>query len=127
MKRHVQQGFTIVELLIVLLFVALLASITTPLLMSPMERAEESVLKEDLYVIRKAIDDYYSDHGRYPVGLDELVEKRYIRRIPIDPMTNSASSWVGVRSTEDQNIEGIFDVHSGTDKKNREGQSYKEW
>jgi general secretion pathway protein G len=108
-KRGGRRGFTLIELLLVLLIVALLASLVAPVVTGSIQRAKESTLKEDLYVMRKAIDDYYADSGKYPELLSDLVTKQYLRRIPRDPLTESAETWVLVRSDGG----GIVDVRSG--------------
>jgi general secretion pathway protein G len=118
-------GFTLIELLIALLLVALLASLVTPIVTSSIHHARESTLKEDLHVLRKAIDDFYSDTGRYPESLELLVEKRYIRKIPIDPTTDRADSWIIVRG--DGKNSGIMDIHSGSDQESTDGSRYQSW
>ena len=118
-------GFSLVELLLVLFVIALLASLVAPVVTGNIQRARESTLKEDLYVMRKAIDDYYADTGRYPENLALLVEKRYIRKIPIDPITEKANTWVEIRG-EGQNA-GVADVRSGSDEKSTDGVAYRDW
>lgn len=121
-------GFTLVELLLVLLLVALLASIVAPTVTSGLQRSRESTLKHDLRVMRQAIDDYYSDHGRYPAALQELVDARYIRRVPIDPLTNTVDSWVLTQADQDgEQVTGINDLHSGAEGQSIDGTSYKDW
>jgi general secretion pathway protein G len=120
------RGFTLVELLIVLTVVALLAALVTPVVSSSMQRAKEAVLKENLYSLRKAIDDFHADIGRYPQALDQLVEKRYIRKVPLDPVTDRNDSWVEVSADADSGG-GIIDIKSGADGTSMEGQSYRDW
>src|SRR6185312_11269908 len=91
LPRH--RGFTLIELLLVLFLVALLASLVGPALTSGIQRARESALKEDLHVLRKALDDYYADNGSYPPELQVLVDKRYLRNVPVDPFTDRGDSW----------------------------------
>lgn len=122
-----ERGFTLLELLFVLLIVALLASIVGPVLVNSIGDAEESTLKEDLHVLRKAIDDFYADKGRYPAELQELVERRYVRRIPLDPLTDRNDSWVLIRSVDDKGEGGIMDVRSGSDLKAGDGTPYQDW
>ena len=119
------RGFTLVELLVVLLLVALLASLVTPVVMQSISRAKESTLKEDLFVMRKAIDDYYADKGGYPDDLDTLATERYIRRVPVDPITE-ARDWVLVQS-DDPEQTGIVDVNSAADARASDGSRYNEW
>ena len=119
-------GFSLVELLLVLFVVALLASLVAPVVTSSIHRARESTLKEDLHVLRKAIDDFYTDTGRYPESLAQLAEKRYVRKIPIDPMTEQANTWVEIRG-EGQNAGGVVDVRSGSEEKSIDGVAYRDW
>lgn len=123
------RGFTLVELLLVLLLVALLASLVTPVVTGTIVRARESTLKTDLYALRKAIDDHYADHGAYPQELDELVRKRYLRRIPPDPITEKSDTWVVLRSDEAAagKTNGIHDVRSGSAERASDGSYFKDW
>ena len=114
-----------VELLLVLFVVALLASLVAPVMTGSIQRARESALKEDLYALRKAVDDFYADTGRYPESLVQLADKRYIRKVPVDPMTERVNSWVEIRG-EGQNA-GIIDVRSGSEEKSPDGVAYKDW
>jgi len=109
----------------VLFVIALLASLVAPVVTGNIQRARESTLKEDLYVLRKAIDDYYADTGRYPENLALLADKRYIRKIPIDPITERANTWVEIRG-EGQNA-GVVDVRSGSEDKSADGVAYRDW
>lgn len=119
------KGFTLMELLLVLMLIALLASIAAPVVTKSIQRAKESTLKESLFVVRKAIDDYYADNGRYPADLKDLVSDRHIRKIPVDPLTETDSSWKLIR---EKNTEGnIIDVKSGSDAKARDGTAYQTW
>jgi general secretion pathway protein G len=123
------RGFTLIELVLTLFIVALLASLIAPIVTGNIPRARESTLKQDLYTLRKAIDDYYSDNGGYPPDLETLVKKRYLRRIPVDPMTGQADSWIPLRAETgaDGTGGGMRDVHSGSDEKGSDGVSYREW
>lgn len=121
------RGFTLIELLFVMVIAALLAAIVGPVLVSSIGNARESTLKEDLFVMRKAIDDYYADNGKYPGELADLTGKRYLRRIPTDPLTDRADSWVLVRAMSDDGAGGIVDVHSGSDSAARDGTLYRDW
>lgn len=126
-KRCRRGGFTLIELLLVLLLIALLASLAAPVVTGSIHRAREATLKENLFVLRKAIDDYYADAGAYPAELDVLVEKRYIRRIPVDPVTEHRDSWFLVRAEDARGQSGIVDVRSGSEEKDGNGVPYKEW
>ncbi len=122
-----KRGFTLVELLLVLLLVALLASLVAPVVTGGIQRARESTLKEDLYTLRKAIDEYYADMGAYPAELEELVRKRYLRRIPNDPLTEKRDSWVLVWSEDDKAGKGILDIRSGSQERASDGSYFKDW
>lgn len=117
-------GFTLLELLIVLTLIGLLATIAVPMYNNSIVKAKESVLKEDLFVMREAIDKYYADNGAYPSDLSALKEKKYIRTVPVDPFTSSADTWVKVSA---QGEEGVFDIKSGSDQSGRNGVPYAEW
>ena len=105
-------GFTLVELMVVLTVIALLLSVVVPDYMGRMRRAEEAVLKENLVVMRDALDKHYADAGKYPGALEELVAKRYLRSIPPDPFTQSPGTWVAVPPSDPQKG-GVYDVRSG--------------
>jgi general secretion pathway protein G len=124
-----RRGFTLVEMLLVLMLLALLATLVTPVVTGGLSRARESTLKADLYALRKAIDDYYADTGAYPPELEELVTKRYLRRIPPDPVTESRDTWVLVRAEDDKAAKGggILDVRSGSPELARDGSPFKDW
>ena len=124
-----RRGFTLVEMLLVLMLIALLATLVTPVVTGGLARARESTLRADLYALRKAIDDYYADTGAYPPELDELVTKRYLRRIPPDPVTESRDTWVLVRAEDDKAAKGggILDVRSGSPEVARDGSPFKDW
>ena len=105
-------GFTLVELMVVLAVIALLLSVVVPDYMGRMRRAEEAVLQENLLLMRDALDKHYADAGKYPTSLEELVAKRYLRSIPKDPFTQSASTWVPV-PPQDTRKGNVWDVRSG--------------
>lgn len=121
------RGHTLIELLLALFILALLAGLVAPMVTGGVYRAKEAALKEDLYRMRKAIDDFYADTGAYPVELEELVTKRYLRSVPSDPLTESRGSWRLVWSEEGDDAKGIIDIHSGSDAVDGEGVAYAEW
>lgn len=128
MTGKLPRGHTLIELLLALFIMALLASLVAPLVTGGVSRAKESALKEDLYNVRKAIDDFYADAGAYPTALDELVGKRYLRRVPVDPLTDSRESWRLTWSQgDDEHPPGIVDLHSGSDEVDDDGVAYAEW
>jgi len=118
------KGFTLVELLIVMSLMGILASIAIPTYNKSVIRAREATLRKDLYHMREAIDRFYGDHEIYPDSLDELVEKGYIRVVPVDPLTGDSDSWVEIPSNDNS---GIFDVVSGSEESGRDGMAYSEW
>lgn len=121
------RGFTLLELLFVLTIVALLAGIAVPMFGGATERARESALKEDLHAMRKAIDGYFADVGKYPEDMQILVQKRYLRSIPIDPLTERADTWVYTRQETERGQGGVVDVHSDSAKISSDGSPYREW
>lgn len=123
------RGFTLLELLLVLVVLALLASLAAPVVTAGIQRARESTLKSDLYTLRRAIDDHFADTGAYPRELEELVARRYLRRIPPDPLTEKRDTWVLVRAEEDRagQAGGIMDVRSGSPERASDGSFFKDW
>lgn len=126
MRSGKRRGFTMVELLVALAILGLLVSVAAPRYFGNLDRAREEVLKEDLYVLRDAIGKFYADRNRYPETLSELVTERYLRKLPVDPFTQSANSWVVVPA-EDPSMGVIADVHSGAPNKGRDGTWLKDW
>lgn len=120
-------GFTLIELIVVLTVLALLLTIAVPRYFSHIEHAKEATLKQDLSVMRDAIDKFHGDKGRYPDQLDELVSARYIRTIPVDPITESASTWRVVPPTDTEAKGAVYDIKSGADGKSADGTPYGDW
>ncbi len=120
-------GFTLVELLLVLALIAVIAALAFPVVSNSIQHAKESALKENLYVMRKSIDDYYADKGKYPTSLEALIKHRYLRKIPVDPITERADSWVAVKAEGEDEESGIMDVRSNSDGKASDGSQYKDW
>jgi len=124
-------GFTLIELLIVMVLLVLLASISLAVYGNSVTRGREAALAEDLFQMRKAIDEYYADKGKYPTDLQTLVSDKYLRTIPPDPFTNSAESWQQIPSEPDAANPaaepGISDVKSGSDQTGLNGKPYSEW
>lgn len=118
------RGFTLIELIVVMAIVALLASIATPRYIGQLDRSKDAVLRTDLAVMRDAIDRFHGDVGRLPESLDELVRNRYLRAIPVDPLTESASTWIGLA---DAARGGLYDVRSGAEGADARGVPYGEW
>ena len=120
------RGFTLIELLVVLAIIGMLLMIAVPRYYHTLQRSRETILRHDLSVMRDAIDKYYGDRGGYPQALPSLVDKRYLRAIPVDPITQSAATWVVVDST-DPDHPGVRDVHSGSDKTSIDGTAFASW
>jgi general secretion pathway protein G len=126
MDERQHAGFTLIELLVVMAVIALLLTLAVPRYLGSVDKSKEAVLKEDLAQLRDAIDKHYGDHGRYPDTLDDLVSKKYLRRIPVDPITENAASWVAV-PPEDAQKGGVYDVRSGSVERARDGTAYRDW
>lgn len=125
-ESHAAGGFTLIELLVALAIIGTLLSIVVPRYFGSIEKAEETALKKNLSLMREAIDRHYGDTGSYPKSLDELVDKKYLRHVPVDPMTGSAATWIAL-APKDKSSAGVFDVKSGADGKSRDGTPYREW
>ena len=124
-------GFTLVELMVVMLIIAILAGIAVPAYIKSIQAAREAVLKEDLHVLRDAIDSYTNDKNKAPQTLDDLVSGGYLKSVPIDPVTHSSTTWVPTMDDTLQNVDqtdpGMTDVHSGSDQVGNDGQPYSTW
>lgn len=118
-------GFTFVELMVVMAIVALMITIALPRYYSGMERAKEAILKEDLFIMRDAIDDYYVDKGQYPRSLEVLVDERYLRAIPPDPITDSNKTWILIGLPQNPSV--VYDIRSGAEGEATDGTAYYEW
>lgn len=129
--RDGQRGFTLIELLIVVSLIVVLATISIATYHNSVQRGREAVLKEDLYRLRDAIDQHYADKGKYPASLDDLVSAGYLRTIPVDPMTQSASTWETIQAEPDPaNLTaepGVYNVKSGSEGQALDGSKYNEW
>jgi general secretion pathway protein G len=120
------RGFTLIELMVVMTVIALLISIAVPRYFHSVEKAKEATLKQSLSVMRVAIDKFYGDNDRYPVSISELVTKKYIRAVPVDPMTESTETWVTQAPSMD-NSNVVFDIKSGAPGTAKDGTAYAEW
>ena len=135
--RHVAQrfrsaqGWTLIELLIVISLITILASLALTNYRNSVQASKEAVLKSDLFRMRDAIDQYYADKGKYPQSLDTLVSEGYLRRIPEDPVTRSTTTWQTVPAEPDpanpSAEPGIYDVKSGAEGVALDGTPYSEW
>ncbi len=129
--RRFQRGFTLIEMIIVVAIISILVSIAVPVYRQHLLHAKEAVLKEDLYSMRNAIDQYSQDKGKAPQDLNDLVSAGYLRLLPKDPFTESNSTWQPVQedvlTSIDQTQPGISDVHSGSNTTSSEGTAYNTW
>jgi general secretion pathway protein G len=129
--RRLFGGFTLIELLIVMALLTLLAGVSLAVYGNSVNRGREAALKEDLFQMRKAIDEYYADKGKYPADLQTLVTEKYLRSIAPDPFTNSTETWQQIPSEADAGNPsaepGISDVKSGSDRTGSDGKLYSEW
>lgn len=130
-RQSRSSGFTLMELMIVMALITILAGVGLAIYGNSVTRAKEATLKEDLFRMRDAIDQYYADKSAYPTGLETLVTEKYLRAVPVDPFTNSADTW---RTTLSEATPGnptaepgIYDVKSGSDRTGLDGTAYADW
>ncbi len=121
-----QRGFTLIELIVVMSIIATLLTIAVPRYFKSLERSKEAVLRQDLAVLRDAIDKYGADLGHKPETLADLVEHKYIRSVPVDPFTKSPDAWVA-KMSDDSDDPGVVDVHSGAQGTALDGTAYVAW
>ena len=124
-NHKLQTGFTLIELVISLSIFGIILSFAEPVYRNSVIKAKEAALKKDIYVIRDSIDQYYADNSSYPASLEDLVENKYIRSIPLDPFTKSRDTWVLISSVPEEM--DVFDIHSGSDLLALDGTAYNEW
>ncbi len=134
MKKHwprgLTLGFTLVELLVVMAIIATLISIAAPRYFNHIDRSKEVALRQSLNVMRDAIDKFHGDQGRYPEALEELVTRRYLRKVPVDPLTDSAATWTVDPPPENTGQPGgvaAYDIHSSAPGQGSDGKPYTEW
>ena len=126
-RRVALRAFTLVELIIVLAILALLLTIAVPRYFTHIERTKEATLKQDLAVMRDAIDKFHGDRGRYPESLEELVTLRYMRSVPVDPITDSTSTWKVLPPPDSDAKGSVYDVKSGADGAGADGKPFADW
>lgn len=119
-------AFTLIELMVVLAIIATLLMLAVPRYYSSVDKSKEAVLKENLYQMRDAIGKYYADKGKYPESVEALATEKYLRRVPLDPVTDSATTWIAV-PPEDPQKGGVVDVKSGAEGKATDGTAYGDW
>lgn len=118
-------AFTLIELLVVLAIVALLLSLAVPRYFQSIDSSRETILLENLRITRETIDKFYGDTGRYPDSLEELVQKKYLRAVPVDPITESTTTWQ-IIAPENDSKGNVVDIKSGAIGNNRHGQPFAE-
>ena len=121
-----RRGFTLIELLVVMAIVATLLTIALPRFFGSIDKSKEAVLKENLHQMREAINRYHADRGKYPETLEALETDKYLRKVPLDPITENATSWIVVRP-ENPDKSGVYDVKSGAPGKGSDGTEYVLW
>jgi general secretion pathway protein G len=126
-RLHRKHGFTLIELLVVLGIVALLLTLAVPRFFPSVDKTKETILLDNLRNTRAVIDQYHADTGRYPDSLEQLVEKKYLARVPVDPVTESESTWVVVPPEADGEPGAVYDIRSGAPGNGRDGRPYAEW
>ena len=119
-------GFTLIELLVVMAIISLLVAVAAPRYFGGLEKSKQAALRQTLAVTRDALDKYYGDNGKYPDDLNALVAKRYLRSLPVDPLTGSNSTWITV-APEDPAKGGINDLHSGAPGVGADSKPLREW
>lgn len=119
-------AFTLIELLVTMAIIAILLSLAVPRYFGRVEVAKETVLRENLHQMRDALDKFYGDNNRYPNSLQDLVTKKYLRRIPLDPITDSDKTWVIIPPT-DAKKGAVFDVKSGAPGNGKDGTPFRSW
>jgi len=124
--RNIGRGFTLIELLVVMAIIATLLTIAVPRYFHSMEKSKEAVLRQNLAQTRDAIDKFYGDTGKYPETLDGLVSGKYLRQMPVDPITDSAATWIIV-PPDDAEKGGVYDLHSGAPGNGLDGTPYGTW
>jgi len=131
--RNTKKGFTLIEILIVFTLIGILVGLGIPQYKNAVKRTRETVLKENLYQMRKLINQHYADKGKYPLSLQTLVDEEYLMAIPVDPITGFSETWIEIPETpsdEELTIDfqpGIVDVQSGSDQIAIDGTPYNTW
>jgi general secretion pathway protein G len=130
-RVHRPDGFTLIEMMVVITLILTLVGMATVQYQNGVRRAREAVLKQDLFRMRDAIDQFYADKNKYPVSLDELVTEKYLRSVPEDPFTRSKDTWQTVMSEPDPTNPtaqpGVYDVKSGSEETALDGTTYADW
>lgn len=120
------RGFTLIELLVVMSVIALLLTIAIPRYFQNIDRSKEAVLRENLNTMRDAIDKFHADRGRYPDSIPDLVTKRYLRAVPVDPVADTTTAWIVIPPPPSVGEGGVYDVRSGAEGTALDGKAYSE-
>jgi len=126
MRRSDTTGFTLIELLVVLTIIGMLLTLAVPRYFHSVDKSKETILRENLAIMRNSLDKYYGDTGKYPDSLDDLVTKKYLRAIPSDPITQSTTTWQIV-APDDPNQGAVYDIKSGAPGNGMDGTPYANW
>jgi general secretion pathway protein G len=126
MIEHNKRGFTLIELLVVMAIIGTLLTIAVPRYFHSVDKSKEAVLHQNLTLTRQALDKYFSDNGKYPDSLQDLVSKKYLRSIPFDPITENSTTWL-IIAPDSVEKGGVFDIKSGAPGKALDGTEYKDW
>jgi general secretion pathway protein G len=124
---RLRRGFTLIELMVVMAIIAVLLTIAAPRYFNHLDRAKEATLRQTLAVVRDAIDKFHGDTSNYPDSIDELVAKRYLRAVPVDPLTDSAQTWVLLPPPAANGSGKLWDLKSGAEGDGADGKPYVEW
>ncbi len=125
-----KKGYTLLELMIVVAIVGILVTLAIPSFQQSAMKAKEAALKQNLFTMRSVLDQYYADRGDYPESLEALVEEKYLRAIPVDPFTRSATTWNEIFEEQEEGDDspaGVYDIKSGSDGLALDGTPYKDW
>lgn len=123
---RISRGFTLIELLVVMAVIATLLTIAFPKYFKSVDRSKEAALRQDLHIMRDALDKYYADHGKFPMALETLATNGYLRAIPLDPITERYDSWI-LLPPNDSTQTGVFNIKSGASGKAMDGTLYSSW
>jgi general secretion pathway protein G len=126
MLKHLKRGFTLIELLVVMAIIGTLLTIAVPRYFHSVEKSKEAVLHQNLALTRQVLDKFYSDNGKYPDSLDDLVSKKYLRSLPYDPITESTTTW-SIIGSDNPEKGAVFDIKSGASGQGLDGTEYKDW
>lgn len=126
-KPALRRGFTLIELLVVMAIIAVLLTLAAPRYFEHLERSREATLRQTLAITRDAIDKFRGDRGAWPQSLQELVERQYLRKLPFDPVTDSAETWIIVPPRDTATENGVADLKSGAEGQSRDGTAYADF